>query len=199
MTLPAAALDFDVDGVGGNDRAQIGATTEIRYGRLRLSNALGSERLALPVSMRAEYWNGTGFVVNALDSCTTLPRSSIAMSGYQLNLAACETALSTASIVFSNGDSIPSLVAPGASNNGSVDLQVRLGAAGGGQYCPAVGAAPLPVTSAASSYLLGRWNSTDDDSDANTQYDDVPTSRASFGVYGTDRTSNRIIYMRENY
>ncbi|MFM9885136.1 MAG: DUF6701 domain-containing protein [Burkholderiales bacterium] len=199
VTLPAAALDFDVDGVGGNDRAQIGATTQIRFGRLRVSNALGSEKLALPIPMQVEYWSGSGFSVNALDSCTTLPRSSLAMSGYQLNLAACETALDTASINFSNGLAAPSLTASGAGNNGSVDLQVRLGAAGSGQYCPAVGASPLAVTSAARSYLLGRWNSTDDDSDPNTQYDDAPTSRASFGIYGPDRTSNRIIYMRENY
>ncbi|MFN0305890.1 MAG: DUF6701 domain-containing protein [Burkholderiales bacterium] len=199
VALALAALDFDVDGVGGNDHAQIGAPTEIRYGRLRLSNALGSERLALPVPMRVDHWNGSGFVVNTQDSCTSLPRSSVAMSGYQLNLAACETALNTASIVFSSGVATPSLVAPGAGNNGSVDLQVRLGAAGGGQYCPAVGATPLTVTSAATSYLLGRWNSTDDDANANTQYDDVPAARASFGIYGTDRTSNRIIYMRENY
>ena len=199
VALAAAALDFDVDGVGGNDRAQIGAPTEIRYGRLRLANALGSERLSLQMPMRVEYWNGSVFLVNLQDSCTTLPRASVAMGGYQSNLAPCETALNTAAIAFSNGLAAPSLVAPGPGNNGGVNLQVRLGAAGAGQYCPAPGATPLAVTSAARRYLLGRWNSTDDDGNAATQYDDAPVARATFGVYGTDRTSNRIIYMRENY
>ena len=42
----------------------------VRSGRARLSNAYGSEMLDLPVPFRAEYWNGTGWVLNTADSCT---------------------------------------------------------------------------------------------------------------------------------
>lgn len=200
VSLAAAALNFDVDGVGGNDRAQIGADTQIRFGRLRLRNALGSERLALPIGMQVEHWNGAGFVVNTLDNCTTLPRASVSLSNYQLNLAACETAFGAATISFAGGVATPTLAAPGASNNGSVDLRVNLGTVpGGAQYCASVGATPAAATSASRSYLRGQWNSTDDDANPATNHDDDPRARATFGVYGTDRASNRLIYQRENY
>jgi MSHA biogenesis protein MshQ len=39
-------------------------------GRARLTNAYGSELLDLPVGMRTESWNGTGWVLNTLDTCT---------------------------------------------------------------------------------------------------------------------------------
>ncbi len=200
VALAAAALNFDVDGTGGNDRAQIGADTQIRFGRLRVQNALGSERLALPVTMQVEYWNGSGFLVNTLDSCTRLARTNVSQSNYQLNLNACETAFSAATIGFTNGVANASLAAPGASNNGSVDLRVNLGTVpGGAQYCGSVGGATAAATSASRSYLRGRWNSSDDDTNPNTNYDDDPQARATFGVYGTDRAPNRLIYLRENY
>jgi MSHA biogenesis protein MshQ len=200
VALAAAALDFDVDGVGGNDRAQIGANTQIRFGRLRVQNALGSERIALPVAMQIEYWNGAGFLVNTLDSCTSLPRSAVSLGAYQVNLNACETAFSVATVVFTNGVATAALAAPGSANNGSVELRVNLGSVpGGAQYCAGVGGAPLAAASAARSYLRGRWNATDDDANANTNYDDDPVARATFGVYGTDRAPNRLIYLRENY
>jgi len=162
------------------------------FGQLRLLNAIGSERIPLPVRMRLEYWNGTGFVVNTNDGCTTLPRSSIVMSNYQLNLAACETAFPGAPdpIPFTNGAAMPALAAPGANNNGSVDLRVELGAVAG-QYCPAVGGGQAGTSSAGRSYLQGRWTG--------GSYDQDPTARAAFGIYGTDKTPNQFIYFRENH
>lgn len=43
-----------------------------RYGRLQIVNALGSEQSNLPVQLKAEYWNGSQFVPNSLDSCTAI-------------------------------------------------------------------------------------------------------------------------------
>lgn len=46
--------------------------TKIRYGRLQLSNAFGSEKLPLRVPLRAEYWTGTYWTINRADVCTEL-------------------------------------------------------------------------------------------------------------------------------
>jgi hypothetical protein len=48
-----------------------GASTEARFGRLRLGNATGSELLDLPLAIDLQYWSGNGFATNAADSCTT--------------------------------------------------------------------------------------------------------------------------------
>lgn len=45
-------------------------TLDWRYGRLQLMNALGSEQHNLPVQLRAEYFNGSLFVLNDQDSCS---------------------------------------------------------------------------------------------------------------------------------
>lgn len=196
VALRPSDLDMDVDGIGGNDRQQVGSDTQVRFGRLRLLNALGSERLALPVQMRLEHWNGTAFAVNTLDSCTTLPRSAIRMTDYQKNLATCETAFSSATISFSAGVASPLLTAPGAGNDGSVLLRVNLGntVSGGTNACNPGQAAD---TSANRPYLRGRWNNADDDANSNTAYDDDPTARASFGLYGSQ--PQNFIFFRERY
>jgi hypothetical protein len=195
-------LDQDVDGAGGNDHKTVGATTEVRFGQLRLKNALGSERLALLVPMQVEYWNGTGFLVNPIDSCTTLSQNNIVMSNYTQNLAPatpCKTAFAGAAITFASGKASPTLAAPGVGKNGSVDLRVRLSASSAaGSYCASVGAGTQTAASVAPlSYLLGRWNSSDDDGNANTAYDDDPVARANFGIY--NNPSKQFIYQRENY
>ncbi|HKO87579.1 MAG TPA: DUF6701 domain-containing protein, partial [Burkholderiales bacterium] len=192
------AMDLDVDGNATNDRVQLGTSTQIRYGRLRLFNTQGSTDFNLPVPMRLEYWNGTSFATNTADSCTTLPRSAITMDAYLGELNACETAFALPTISFSNGEAAPALLAPGNTNNGSVALRVNLGAPPSGQYCSAIGGGTAPATSAARSYLLGRWDdSADPDANLNTGYDDGPASRAAFGL--NNNVPQRIIYSRENY
>lgn len=46
--------------------------TKIRFGRMQIANAYGSELLALPVNVSAQYWNGSYYVPNILDSCTSI-------------------------------------------------------------------------------------------------------------------------------
>src|SRR5690606_35382254 len=139
VRLATTALNLDVDGNASNDHAQIGATTQIRFGRLRVFNALGSERLPLAVPMQLEYWNGTAFVVNGDDNCTTLARSTITMTP-DSGLSSCKTAFTGANIVFSGGKATPVLAAPTPAH-GSVDLRVNLGDESG-DYCPGVNGEP---------------------------------------------------------
>lgn len=51
---------------------------EIRHGRLVLSNTHGSELLPLSMPITVEYFDGTNFVVNDADNCTTLVLSQFA-------------------------------------------------------------------------------------------------------------------------
>ena len=191
-------LDLDVDSAGGNDHKDLGLSTDVRFGRLRLDNALGAEARRLPVAMRVEYWNGSGFATNTADNCTAIPRSAIALDFTPVsNLTACETAVDSAMLTFASGVAPLALAAPGAGNSGSVVLSVNLGSAAG-TYCPATAGATAAATSVAMPYLLGRWNdAADPDSNASTAYDDKPSARAAFGLYGSQ--PGNFIYFRERY
>ena len=48
------------------------STTRLRYGRLQIENAYGSELLDLPLKMTARYYNGSAYVLNTLDNCTNI-------------------------------------------------------------------------------------------------------------------------------
>lgn len=152
-------------------------TTTIRSGRIKLQNAYGSELLALPVPLEAQYWNGSSYVRNQLDSCTIIPANSVAMSSYTSNLNACETQIgyTSGTGLVSNGlSSFLRLTKPGTGNNGSVNLTLNLNGAAG-NTCTSTS------TSAATSANVP-WFGTN------------PTSRETFGIYKTP-----IIYMRENF
>jgi hypothetical protein len=188
------AFDLDVDSVGGNDHLAMGATTELRFGRLRLQNAYGSGITVLPVPIEVQYWNGSSFGLNTLDSCTTLPRSAIAQT-FTAPLVACDTAANSATVPFAAGVGSLVLSAPGAGKTGSVLLTPNLGTAAGSYCDPAsfVAAASAPL-----SYLLGRWDdAANPDADGNTAYDDKPGARAAFGLYGSQ--PKNFIFFRENY
>lgn len=194
-----APIDSDLTAMNTLDlgtRKNLGLTTEVRYGRLRMDNALGSETHRLAIPMRIEYWDGAGFKNNLADSCTSIARSAIAMAFTPpSNLASCETALDADPVTFASGVANVGLTAPGGGNSGSVVLTANLGSAGG-SYCNpgsfvAAGSAPL-------SYLLGRWDdAANPDGDANTNYDDKPSARAAFGLYGSQ--PGNFIYFRESY
>ncbi|MGS0743393.1 DUF6701 domain-containing protein [Glaciimonas sp. GG7] len=157
----------------------VDVATQLRYGRLKMQNAYGSELLSLPVPLEAQYWNGKYYVTNTDDSCTAIPIPAIVMGNYQKQLQACQTQLSP------TGN--PTLVAgklsgaglvlskPGAGNGGSVDLVLNLSATATGNTCVSA------TQSAAIGANLG-WFGLN------------PTARATFGLY---RSS--IIYMREMY
>lgn len=121
-----AAYDLDTDATAGNDHTKVGRT-EARYGRMKLSNAHGSELLKLPIGVLAQYWNGTTYVTNALDNNSTFAPTDVIFSNYQKNLNSGETSVVTppASVVFTGGAAGYRLSAPGAGNNGSVDMTVN--------------------------------------------------------------------------
>ena len=162
----------------------------MRYGRLRLSNAHGSELLDLPIPIEAQYWNGTVFAVNTLDNCTTLTPANVALANYKKGLNA--TNMDSTHIIlggaFAIGKGSLKLTKPTPAAAGSVDIAINLGIASPDQSC--LTWAPIVPTStgADKSYLRGKW--------CGASYDRDPSGRITFGVY---KNTNQFIYMREMY
>ena len=158
----------------------------MRFGRVRLINNIGSERVNLPVPMRAEYFfdAATGFVANTDDSCAA--NVSLSLGNFTENLLPTETCvLDTGSPGASSagcaaagpagqrylepplgGDFNLFLRAPGAGFDGSVDVT-----------------ADVPF------WLEFDW-------DAASPGLEDPTGTATFGIYDGD---NKRIYTRELY
>lgn len=158
---------------------------EIRFGRLRLVNAHGSELLDLPVPIETQYWTGSAFARNGADSCTRIDAANLRMGNWQRNLAACETSAALGGR-FNAGRGNLRLSRPGAGNSGSVDLAVELGATASGSVC--VGGVANATTAANQPWLAGAWSA--------GAWDQNPAARASFGLY---RGNPALIYSREAY
>jgi cytoskeletal protein CcmA (bactofilin family) len=181
-SLSVLATPIDDDGVTVPTAAPVSVSSPFRYGRLYLPPAHGSELLALPLHLEAQYLNSSGtYVRSAGDRCTTVPLSSIVMKKYIGHLNACETRL-TGSATMNDGTMLFRLTAPGVDtsglpNTGHVDLEVNLGAAAGtDKTCV------TPLETPAISGVLPWFGAVD------------PVARATFGVYKTP-----IVYMRESF
>ena len=69
-------LNLDTDNDGTDDRFVIG-TTNLFYGRLRLANVFGSERLPLTLPLSAEYFSNNQFITNRQDNCTAYAHTDL--------------------------------------------------------------------------------------------------------------------------
>lgn len=149
------------------------AGAEFRYGRLRLANATGSELLALPVPLTAQYWDGRGFVANPADQCTALaaPGLTFYPQSTDNQLASGETAASYNAPLVAGAGNLR-LSAPGTGNYGYLDVGVD-----------------------APDWLKYNWDGSDQGGDGNL-YDDAPRARAAFG---RRRGSDAVIIRREIY
>lgn len=172
------SFDLDADNNGSNERRLIG-TTQIRYGRVAMRNAYGSELLALHVPASAQFYNGAAFQTNALDSCTRIPVPVTGPTGIiyyaqtaKNQLANPETSATLGGVaapgngVLSSGDARLRLAAPGAGNFGFADIVLNV-----------------------PNYLQYDW-------DGNGTFSDDPRARARFGLF---RSRAEFIYLRESY
>jgi hypothetical protein len=166
------------------------AGKEMRYGRLMIGSANGSQLLPLRMPIEAQYWNGTSFVTNTADGCTALAGASLGLSSYTQNLGdtpACETSALLGGS-FAAGRGSLRLAAPGSGNNGGVDVTVNLADPASGNACLANGAPPVPPASAGLPWLRVKGTG--------AAYDRNPKARARFGAY---RASEDYIDVREVY
>ncbi|MDP2904034.1 MAG: hypothetical protein Q8N96_13175 [Methylovulum sp.] len=188
LTLSANIIDSDGVSYSGNPyllgnigfddgNAATGNDAQLRYGRIGLVNAYGSELVALPVSLTAQYWNGTAFVLNTSDGCTpiTAPVSGAGLTFYPEvlstilgnHLSAAETtATISATGKLTAGDGQLNFSAPGTGNDGYLDISLQ-----------------VPI------WLKFDWNTA-------TVGDEPPSARATFGIY---KGNNRNIFLREVY
>ena len=181
LTLAAADLS-DTDGVcytaaGSACRTGAGDTPEhyrvediggasLRFGRLAMRNAGGSELMPLSLPVRTEYHDGSGFVPAADDDCSSLPAASLDLANdgddplTGVAVIAVGAGSSTAALAndpLVDGDAGLTLGAPGAGNTGYVEVRVDLSVAG-------------------AEWLRHDW-------DGDGDHDDDPVARASFGIH----------------
>jgi MSHA biogenesis protein MshQ len=168
------------------------ASTEVRYGRLKLSNAVGSEKASLQIPLQAQYWSGSSWVLNANDSQTQIPATSVALSNYRdkstpptPNWTTTATGLGT----LSAGQGVITLSAPTpAGGTGSVDLAINLGIATTDASC--LTSHPVMTAPALSlAYLRGPWCA------AASTFTADPSATATFGVYTPE--TRKAVHIRE--
>jgi MSHA biogenesis protein MshQ len=126
VTLLPAALNLDASTPAGNERQTVGSATKERFGRLRLTNAFGSEMLPLSVPATVQYYNGTNWVINTLDSSS--PPAPWAVSPAVPTALLGGTGNTTPSLgaALTSGVASLSASAPGTGNRGYLDLTVTV-------------------------------------------------------------------------
>ncbi len=180
VAMGSAALDLaTTSAAAGSDHALIDSS-ELRYGRLRLQNAYGSELLDLPMSFTAQYWNGSGWSLNSLDTDTT---STLSFAAVGSNNITSNTCIIESGNNSGKGCAAAPAVASRAYLQGGVagfagNFNLWLKAPGTGH------AGSIDITAAAPTWLRYNWTGTQ----AN------PGARATFGIF-----KSPLIYRRENY
>lgn len=189
LSLPAAALR-DGDAVchdPNGDAACDGYTfediagTALRYGRLATDNVLGAEVLPLAAPVRAEFFNGQGFVRNDADVCTAIPATALDLGAgspaeapptgeLEIAVGAGTSRAAVAHLPLASGSLGLSFSAPGAGNVGELDYRIDLGVAG-------------------STWLRYDWN-------GDGTLTDDPVGRASFGLFSAPRS---LVYQRDSW
>ena len=186
-----ASYDLDTDSpANGNDRSTV-ASVALRFGRLRLSNGVGSQDRALNLGLAAQSWNGTAFADNTLDSCTQLPASAVNFGNYRKTLTAADTNITGTSVTLAAGRGTLVLAKPSAGHNGTVDVALSLGSTATDASCLQTwtpGTGDAASAGAGLAYLRGAW--------CGSAWTRDPSARASFGLY---RGADNLIYQRENY
>jgi len=180
----AAAGNPATFGTGGGMSFTSGA--EIRYGRMRFINAVGSELVNLPVPLRAEFFAGAGigFVANVADSCTI--NVDLNFAGFTENLVDGDTCVQDTGTpgASDEGCAIPApLLQQFAEPPNASDFNLTLRAPGGNNH------GSVRIDSTVPAWLRFDW-------DSGTPGDENPSGYATFGLFDGDPAQ---IYLREVY
>lgn len=138
-SAPLKLRATDTDGVTSNGHTE--GTTPIRAGRLRLVNFYGSDLLKPRIEYRAEYWDGSRWATNTLDSSSPIVAGNIATGG----LAVSSLTALNAGLGF---------ITFNTAAVGSYDIALDLNAAGVDTSCNAAHGG----TAANKPWLQGYWS-----------------------------------------
>jgi MSHA biogenesis protein MshQ len=174
------AAESEVTSLRSPTSLTVEGSASILSGRARIANAYGSELLDLPMVFRTESWNGSGWVLNALDSCTgdtTLDANNAVSVALASNPAALPTC------IYDTGN--PGLSGAGCAAAAAVSRQFKEGA--------------TPTVGFAGDFNLwlrapgaGNFGTTVLNATVPTWLGVVPPAMATFGRYKTP-----LIYRRE--
>jgi hypothetical protein len=187
------SFDLDADSsISGNDHKAL-VTVPLRFGRLRLQNVIMSRGLRASIPMVAQYWNGSAFVTNTLDSCTTVPASALNFGNYRLTMAASDTTVlaGSSTLTLSAGSGSIPLEPITSGHRGTFDIAVSLGSSATDYACLqpwTPGSGDAATAGAGLTYLRGAW--------CGSSYDRDPSARISYGLY---RGADKLLHQRENY
>jgi len=188
VIMQSSDFDIDVDGAGGNDHARVGGADTIwRFGRLFVPNTFGSQNLDLRIPIEAQYWTGTQWQRNVLDSCTAVVVGNVALGNYAGGLNAINMGPTHIQpvVAIAQGVGQITLTKPAGAATGSLSLAVNLGTGATGSICTP----PIWIATATGANLLhlqDKW--------CGAVYDKDPVGTINFGV-----VRNRFIYNRENF
>jgi len=189
QTLSLRATDTDGASSAGHDEG----TTPLRSGRLLVANGYGSEKSALQLALRVEYWSGKAWVLNGADSCTgygaaSIPSGSVALSNLRNHQGGAGTWTTSATAVAMSASGVGSvtLAAPSSGATGTVDLALNLGSGSADESClaghPASSGAGMPWLRSRNGSCATGWASD-------------PWARATFGIYSPE--TRKTIHVRE--
>ena len=172
----------------GNGISFSGSNKTQRWGRVVLSNAHGSELSPLSVPLTTQYYNGTSFIQNTNDNCTSFSLASdfsisdtadfdcsfitqtspVAIGSGSVKANLSNTTVTNGVTEVTLSDNTTTTNGPGAGNTGYIEISSNLSNL---------------------SWLLYDW-------DADSSHDNCPSARATFGIY---KGNNNQIYFREVY
>jgi len=164
---------------------------ELRFGRLFIGTAFGSELLPLSVPFQTEYFNSTTFIVNLDDDmCTGFAGTDLLLtSGVAVQAAGPTIDINNDAVCLGGGNATAAITNP--MSNGKSDLSFSVAAAAAS--CTGYIDIDVNLTAQGYPYLLYDWDGVDQGGDGNI-FDDNPYGRAEFGLF---EGPNQIIYIRE--
>jgi hypothetical protein len=186
MTTPASCIKSGATECRKYASLTGGAQTKMRYGRLHLSNAFGSEKLWLPVPAQIEYYNSK-WQINTADNCTTFATLSgppSALPLYSPTGVLLPTTMTTPWCGVSATATVCDATSGFACDGTTAVTNGRLGLCLTAPTAPVAGYVDVPFDLTIPTYL--QFNSVPN-----------PTTRAGFGLYNQSGNAKKIIFRQE--
>jgi len=160
-----------------------------RWGRAILNNIHGSELTPLSIPVITEYFDGTNFIINTADNCSTFSLAS----NFSISDTAdynCTLATQTSPVSIGSSGTVKASLSNTTLSSGTTQLIISDNTnTANGPGSGNTGYIELTTNLSNLSWLTYDW-------DANSSHDNCPSARATFGIY---EGNSKQIYFREVY